>query len=132
MDTEDVPPVVTFSGAVLVGKTRFRTRKAELGKKHLGKTHHRYFKAEVENVFRASHRDINHVRGKQMQYGEITHIFGLDMGRREEQWVFIRADWFQPLACKVDPKTHNVVVDRSYGWWGTQETVMLAQNITAQ
>lgn len=128
-----MPPVVRISGAVLVGNTRFRTQQKDKGSlKKPSKSHHRYIKAEFDTAFRASARDRNVVAGKQLQYGVITDIFSLNMGRGEPEWSFIRANWFQPLALKVDELTHNVVVENRFGWWNTNEKLMLAENIKAQ
>lgn len=118
-------PLVKYSGAVLIGKTRFRVKADDTAK-----THHRWIKAEFLVNFRRSHRDNALVAGKQLMYGEITDMFSIIMGK--EPWVFIRANWFTLAACTVDPKTHNVVVNRDLQWSDTSESLMLAQDITAQ
>jgi len=124
-ETDALAPLVKYSGAVLIGKTRFRVKADDTAL-----THHRWIKAEFLINFRRSHRDNALVAGKQLMYGEITDIFSIIMG--EQPWVFVRANWFALTACSVDPKTHNVVVNRALKWSPTSESLMLAQDITAQ
>lgn len=118
-------PLLKVSNIVHLGKDVFRVASADNKK-----TRQRYIKAEFTMTFRANQHDYNVVEGRRFIYGEIDKIIVVQVG--SEELILVQANWFQPDACTVCPRTHNVMVDRSRAWWRTKETVMRADDITAQ